>query len=294
MPKWKVGEKKTATIMQHETEYKYGKLIEDTITYRNVEIKVISENENEYILSVINENIALRSAVNFYEKMGEELSKYKNLELKYKINKKTGKAELINWKESQKFMDESFAQITKLIEKKVPEMASFAKLAFVPIEGIFKSKKNIESYMNGEIGYLLFPYDKKFVIGDTLKISESTQNPFNPKDSISQTTLAYLNNINDAKKVCDINTTDILDLAEFKKMMKTMIEKMAKSFGAEESSQAKTKEIDDIDFNITNLSVITFDYNKTWPLKVVKTGKVIATTPKGKTEKTVVSTIEFK
>ena len=295
LPKWKVGETKTATVTQKETEYKNGNLVKDTTDYLDVEITVLKENNEDYIIKVLYPNVALRAASSFYEKMGDELSDYKKLELQYKIDKRTGKYELINWKEAQKFIKQSFDQINALIKKKAPDAASYTKLIFGPIEDMFKSKENVESYMDSEVGCLFFPYGKKFITGDTLITKKMSANPFNPKDSIAQTTLSYLSNIDETNKVCAINTKELYDLSAFKDMIKTMMANMAKTLGATDSDKNDaSKAIDSIDFDMTNLTITTFDFSSTWPVKIVKTAKVIAATPKGKTEKIVTSTMTLK
>jgi hypothetical protein len=292
-PEWKVGDKRNVSILQHEIEYKKGKLIADDTTYIFAELAVLSEDDKNYTLKVLYENVALTAAINFYNKMGEELSGYKNLELKYTVDKQAGKAELINWKEAQQFMTTSFDKIDEVIAKKAPDAASYTKLMFAPLRQIFDSKENIESYMSDQVGYLFFPYGKKFVVADTFRVTSKCANPFNPMDSISQTTVSYLDNIDETKKICNINNSEIFDLSKFKEMMKTMMEKMMKSADGGDKNKA-AKEIDSIDFDVTNKTVITFNYNSTWPLKVVKTAKVVAGDPSGKTEKTVFVTATIK
>jgi len=294
-PKWKVGDKRTAVKEQRETEYIGGELVEDTTIYLDVTMIVLKENKDNFILQVIYENVALRAAINFYDKLGDELTDYQNLELKYRIDKQTGNADLDNWKEAQQFMNESLDQINSILEEKVPDMVGFAQLAFAPIEEMFKSKENIEAYMSGGIEYLLFPYDKTFVLGDTLSITEMCANPFNPMDSINLTTMTYLTNVDELKNTCNINSTQIFDLTGFKEMMKSMMGKMTESYGAADSTRNKAaKEIDSIELDITDLTVITFDYGTSWPIKVVQTRKVYANDPKGKREKTVLNTVTMK
>lgn len=294
-PKWKVGEKKTVTIAQHETEYKKGKLVEDTTRYLGAALNVLEESPDDYTLEILYENVALRVAIDFFERIADELKGYKNLQLKYRVNKKTGKTELINWKEAQTFINKSFDQINVLLEKKVPDVAEYAKLAFTPITEMFESKENIEAYVNSEIGFLIFPYGKKFVTGDTLRITQACTNPFSPTETIDQTTLSYLSNINESKGQCDINSSEIYDLGTFKEMMKSMMVKMSKTFGASESDRDKAaKEIDSIDFDVSNETTITFDYNSSWPVKVMRTGKVVAADPRGRSEKVVVTTVTLK
>lgn len=285
-PKWKVGDQKNVTIHQHETTFTNGKQTEDTTYIFTTEFTVLKETTDHFILKVLKENIALRNVVHFYENLDEDLKNYKNLSLEYQIDKNTGKAELINWKEAQKFMIESIDQINKLIEKKAPEMKEVTEFTLAPIYESFKNKDHIESYMRNDMDYLLFPYDKTFKIGDTLSIKNLCANPFSPKDTITQTTLAYLSKIDETTKICDFNITEIYDLTEFKNVMKAMMKKITKS--------EDTEQIDNINFDGTNIILITFDYNTTWPLKVTKYGKVIAIDPRRKTEKIITQTITLK
>lgn len=290
-PQWKVGDKKKAVSVTREVEYKKGELVEDTTYSLVTELTVTKEEKEAYLLSVRNENIALRTAVAFYEKMGEELPQYRTLELTYRFDKKTGKAELTNWKEAQRYMNQSFDQINALIKKKAPEMSSYTTMAFLPITEMFKSKENIEAYMQSEIDYLLIPYGRTFIPGDTLRELEKGANPFNPQDTIDQTTLYYLSNCQESASTCDINARVLLDLSEFKNMLKEMMKSMAKSFGVdEEAMNSKTKELDDFDMDITNHTLITFNKKTTWPVKVVRKGEVLTNDPKGKTEKTITVT----
>jgi len=291
-PRWKVGEKKEARIVQKETEYKNGELISDTTMYGVVEITVTGENKENYMLKVVQENVAMRSVINFYDKLGEELPDYQKLKLKYQVNKKTGEGELTNWKEANEYINNSFEQINALIEKKVPEMAAFTNIIFAPIKNMFKDKESIEAYMSEEIGYLIAPFGKNFVAGDTLKINDSAPNPFNPMDTVSATTLFYISENDEAQQVCTINKVDLLDMSSFVDMMKQMMTGMAKSFGVADSSmESKMNELDDIKFDIQKSEVITFDYKNSWPQKVVGTGKVTSSNPKESRVKTVVRTI---
>ncbi len=80
-------------------------------------------------------------------------------------------------------------------------------------------------------------------------------------------------------------------------MMKGMMQKMAQSFGANDSITAeKSKEMDEFEMDVENLQVITFDYETTWVTKVVGTGIVSGTDPKKgiKTKKEVITTTIIK
>jgi len=296
-PKWNKGDTKLIAITQVEKEYEDDKLISDTTIYNEASLKVINDNKDNYTLEIHFENQALRAAKELYDKLGEELKDYQDLKLIYSVNKETTKSELLNWKESQKFMYESFEQITKVLEEKSPDVAPFVDMLFMPLKEIFKSKENVEEYMEINIGYILTPFNKNFKIRETIKETETQENPFNPMQEISAITLLTLESVNEKSKTCTINKEVELDLSEFIEMMKGMMQNMAKSFGANDSiATAKSKEMDEFEIDITNLQIITFDYESTWVTKVVGTGTVTGTDPKKgiKTKKEVITTSILK
>lgn len=280
-PQWKKGDVKKITIEQIERKYEDDKLLSDTIIYNEARIEVLKDNKDSYTLEILMENQALRAAIEFYDKLGEELIEYKDLKLIYSVNKETTEFELLNWEEAQKFMNESFGQITSILEEKAPDMASFVGFVFMPLEEMFKSKENIEAYMEDDIGYIVTPFNKDFKLGEVITTTETGENPFNPMQEVSATTHLTLEKVDKGSKTCTINKEVELDLSEFIEMIKSMMQKMAESFGANDSITAeKSKEMDEFEMDIENLQVISFDYETTWVTKVVGNGVVSGTDPK--------------
>jgi len=296
-PQWTTGDIKQISITQNEREYEDDELISDTTIYNDARIKVLKENKDDYTIEILYENQALRAAQEFYDKLNEELKDYKDLKLKYSVNKKTAESELLNWKDAQKFMNNSFDQISTVLDEKAPDVAPFIGMVFMPLKEIFKSKENIEAYMEENIGYILTPFNKNFKVGETITSTETGKNPFNPMQELSATTLLTLESVNKESKTCTINQEVELDLSEFIEMMKGMMQKMSQAFGANDSITAeKSKEMDEFEMDIENLQVITFDYETTWVTKVVGTGIVSGTDPKKgiKTRKEVITTTLIK
>lgn len=296
-PQWNKGDVKEVTVSQVEKEFEDGKLISDTVTYNEARIEVLKVTETDYTLEILLENQALRSAIEFYDKLGEELKDYKDLRLIYNVNKHTAESELQNWEDAQVFMNNSFEQITAVLENKAPEVAPYMGMIFMPIKEVFKSKENIEAYMADNIGYILTPFNKNFKIGQTITTTETSENPFNPMQEISATTLLTLESVDTKLKTCTINQEVELDLTEFIEMMKGMMENMSQSLGANDSIAAKkSKEIDEFEMDIENLQVLTFDYETTWVTKVVGTGIISGTDPKKgiKKRKEVITTTDIK
>lgn len=279
-PAWKVGEKKVLSWVSHEKEYEQGVLIKDTTEFFEAALHVVQDTKDEYVIKLFYENIVLRSAKEFYDKFDEEIQGYKTLELEFKVNKLNGKVELMNWKKAQSFMQESFKKMNELLKKKVPEAAPFAELALMPVMEIFESKGNIEDYFKEQIGFLFFPFGKKFVTGDTLKTVEFEQNPFNPTDSVETTSFSYLSNINKGLKTCSINTRVERDMSDFVKMMKEMMKRMYSSLNMPDSIMEKTNaDIDQVKFEIKLSEVILYKYSTGWPLEVTRFGEVLMVDP---------------
>lgn len=296
-PQWKQGDVKAITIAQVERNYEDDKLISDTTIYNDARIEVLKDNKDSYTLEILMENQALRAAKEFYDKLGDDLLDYRDLKLIYSVNKVTAELELQNWEDAQKFMNNSFDQISSVLENKAPEVAPFIGMVFMPLKEIFKSRENIEAYMKDNIGYILTPFNKAFEVGQTITTTETGDNPFNPMQEISVTTLLTLESINQEENTCTINQKVELDLSEFIEMMKGMMQKMSESFGANDSITAeKSKEMDEFEMDIENLQVITFDYKTTWVTKVVGKGIVSGTDPKDgtKTKKEIITTTTIK
>lgn len=296
-PLWKKGDVKQITIVQVEREYEDNELISDTTIYDDARIKVLKDNKDSYTLEIHLGNQALNAVIGFYDKIGEELAEYKYLKLIYSVNKETAESELLNWEEAHEFMNNSFDQIASFLKVEAPDVAPLIAMAFIPMKQSFKSKEAIEGYMETNIGYILTPFNKNFKLGESIAKTESQENPFNPRQEISATTLLTLASVDRKNQTCLINQEVELDLSEFIEMMKGMMQKMAASFGASDSMAAeKSKEMDEFEMDIENLQAITFNSSTSWVTKVVSTGIVTGTDPRNgmKTKKEVIRTTLVK
>ena len=293
-PTWKVGDKKHVQISFDEKEYLNDSLISDTLYFNEADIKVISETKSHYKLSVKFENQIWKTAALFYDKLGEDLPEYRNLDLRYKIDKKTGEATLLNWKEAKSFIDNGFKQMEKLIQKKdtTGVGVDILDLAFGPVKSMLKDKEGVEGYMMSNVDYFISVYNHDFELGKRITTVDSTENPFNPRETISQKTSYTLKSIN-KKKHFLIEEEVELDLTQFMSMMKEMMKSMGKSFGASDSSLTeKEKELEDFSMDMENKTNVYYNKKSGWVEKVIRTGAVVANDPvkKSRTKKGVVVT----
>ena len=293
-PKWKKGDQKNISVARTEKEFRNDIIVSDTTIYSEASIHVLKEDKENYTIEIIYENVALKAAIEFYDKLGEELKSYQNLKLIYQINKETAEYDLINSKEVKKFMDQSFDAITEILEEKVPDIAPLTGLFLKPVIDLFDSKENIEAYMESEIGYLLTPFNKNFQLGESISITETAENPFDPSHEVSSTVNLKLESVE--KDIAIIQQEVVLDLSEFKEMIKKLMTEMNKSFEGNDSiMEVKKKELDDFDMNMINEQDITFDMNSTWVTKVFTTTAVTSADPKkGMRKKEIVSVVTIE
>ena len=294
-PLWKKGEQKKISITQVEEEFEDGELISSETTYNDASIKVVKDNKDTYTLEILMENQALKAAIELYDKLGDELTDGKDLKLLYSVNKETAEAELLNWKEAQKFMHNSIDQITAILDEKVPDIAPFMGMVFLPIKEIYKSKENIEASMEENIGFILTPFNKDFKLGEPISTTEVGDNPFNPMSEMSFTTNLTLKSVDEANKICTLQQEIEFDLSAFNQMIKDMMLKMTEAFGVDDSARAKQKkDLEDFKMDIETKEVLSFNYQSTWVNKVVNTYTISGKDPKSglETRKEVKTTVE--
>ena len=297
LPKWKVGETKIVNTTEYRKEYKNGNLIKDTIEQQQYKIKVKRDDASNYYIVASFKNIALKSAVNAYAKFGEDvrIKDYKNLNLEYKVSKTTGKMELQNWEDARDFMNKSFDLITELMEEKSPEMSEAFKMSITPLKNMFSSKETTEEYVKEWISFIEIPYNKNFVLGDTLITYDSAENPMNPGQIITTQTNLMLSKVNLPNNSVKIEHSIVFDMTEFMEMMKEMMRGMAEAFAAaavdtedvsEEEMEAKEnarkdkmKELDDMVMEMDNEQYITYNTSTTWVTSIVSLNTVNAETP---------------
>lgn len=287
-PKWKVGETKTVS-----TTFTKKKFLKDSLTSQETEneayhLKVLGETDTHYTIVLKYENVVLEALKPMYDKLDKELEAYKELSFEYKIDKKTAEYELVNWQESNSFIEHSFNKVMEVFSKKTDEDTTFIKNMLKPYLELFKDKKSMADYLSSDILDLLIPYNNELVLHKTKVVSDSAANPFNPKQIISATTKTTLRSVDKQKSVCSIDVEFIPDLTAYKKMIQTMMLKFAEMAKvSDESKDKKIKEIEEIDINISQKQIYTFNYATSWLQKIEKTNIVFGTDPKKGKSKTI-------
>jgi hypothetical protein len=263
-PNWKVGEKKYISIVEEKIAYESDSLKTNETNTIEGEITVTRADNLSYFLTIKYENVVLQSFQKLYDKLGEELPAFKTIELQYKVNKQTGKSDMVNWKEANDYVQKSFVEVSKIINNKMPETAGMLDIVFAPIKDLFKSKESAEGFFGKELGCVLSPFGRKYSTVDTLVTQERTKNPFG-QDSLSATTRSILSNVNDANGTCDIISSTEMDMSQLVQMIKSMMTKMMKGMeGKDDEAKEALAELDKIKMEMVNSEVLSFNFRTSW------------------------------
>lgn len=303
-PDWKVGTKKTVVAKNTSKKFKNGELVEEEENEIDYEIEVI-ENKKDYTrVNVHYENIVLLSAFQFHEALGQEIENAQDLELIYKINKSTGEYTLENWQEVQQFVNDNMQLVENVVEEKFPDLKLVLGLAFSTIKMSFQEQASIQEYFDTEVGFLFVPFGKDFKTGETITTTKIDQNPFQPGSQLSTDTHYRLKSIDKKAKSCVIEQEVVMNLEEFKAMMKSLavqfVKGMMEQMAPDSVDTEKMKEIEELEnfefeMDVTNKTTYQFDTKSAWITSAESNSRVVTTEPDGgKTEKTEVSIVTVK
>jgi len=253
---WKVGDVKSVTITENIKKYQNKKFDSDSLVAHCNKIMVSNENDSTYFIHYQIENYLINLGTSFYTNLGSELSDNdKYIELKYRINKATLKTELLNPTESDSAIHIGLKRIIHILEERVPTKAQTAKSQ---LNKCYADNKDLEIQTLLLFPDLLHPYNKSFVVGDTLITSDSLFNPIKfPKfgGAILKTTIPAFEK---SDNPVQIHVKRIYDFEHMKSMLMEGLKKT-------KTKPQKEKDLGDmlIESMASMLSLVHFEYTDT-------------------------------
>lgn len=279
LPDWKKGDARTYDIHTEKKEFMNDSLTEQQEEHRELKVSVAATDVNAITLKVLYDDVIWKLAEPLLMMVGAE-AKAKRMELIYNVSRRTGEAQLVNWKEAKKFMDASFKEVKTAVKEHDKDLGSMMAVLFAPIEKVLESKENLEAYMKEDVGFLFVPFNRAFILGDTISDTSSTPNPFDPSQQISSTEHFVLRSLDEETGKAEIVHIIDVDFSQIMEMLKSMMRQMAKSFGADEATtEKKMKEADEINMEAVIQRVHEFDRNSSWVERSVGTAVIIGNDP---------------
>lgn len=260
-PLLKVGDRKQVTITDYSKEYKRDEWQEEEPEERTYRFDVTMEDAEGYTITIydVNPVVALGRKLGdttLTESVGEIESK-----IIYRLNKKNGSTELLNWGEIQGNTNQLFAKLDSAFSKTDDEENSsgaFMKMILDPMKSIYESEESITEAMNKDYGIIFSHYGKKYSTTDTLIEENNEQNPFKQGAQLTGISKSILKNEGAESKtvLTRMTTYDMAEFVEgFKKMMLEMIEKM----GGSDKKKKELEEVGTMKFDFMTVEEITID-----------------------------------
>lgn len=291
---WAVGEKKLISISKNAKEFKDGKLTRDTSALVINMITIISTNDSAYFVDYRMENDLVKYGSLLYKDLKTEFTNDSTIVLKFCVNKTTLKASLLNLDKANSIIDDSYNQITKILESKVPDKMLKSKGIFDLLHQELKDFK-FESCELFPI--LLYSYNKKFEIGDTLITVDSLSNPFNLQNFCGAKIKTYISK--KSGKTIDIAVDKTYDFASYKLMIKELSAKMVGATplvlkGTEQLTGLMSSMLNSVNFEATESMVISRRFDSSWPLKITQHSTMNVIDANSESSAMINTIIEFK
>ena len=301
IPKWTVGMERMAEVSEEIIIRENEVQTVDSTSEYSFRIHVASETDEFYIVHLEYKNVIYETAYQVFGDTVGSADEYNKLTLKYGVNKTTGSAKLMNWSQIKKRINITSEEIQDRVNKANPDRLVHCKMILTPVESIFLNEKSITSHMSDEVGFILFPFNKTYITGDTLMDVETIPNPFNPMGSLKQTTVSYLVDVKMSKQTCEIEAKEIVDLKQFEEMMRSMLKSMVDRLSgyAQSSDSVKkeaVKQIDEINlkYDIKSTRRINFDFKSYFPTQITTTKNIKVINQQESREVDSIVTITFK
>lgn len=305
VPNWNVGDQRRLHYTEKTYEMENDTVRIDTQEEWDASLKVTKSTSAAFIVELVYKDATMRKLEDFHNKLGSAPN-YKDLVLRYKVDKKTGETELENWQEAQQFVQGEFELISKAVGEEDTEAGAAVEAIFSPLTSLLDDEASVKSYFNDELGFLTSVYGHDLMQRDTLRIVEKGENPLQPGDSLTTTTLMTISSHDLAKQRMVVRTEVLFDMSKFVDMMKGMMVKMIEAFAqADAKSKGKEKEVaeakkkmqeamDGMEMSVKNQTLTTINTLTSWPVKVVTTARITAKEPRKTSLRTVTRTVDVR
>lgn len=308
VPNWNVGDTRRLHYTEKTYEMENDTVRIDTQEEWDASLKVTKSTSAAFIVELVYKDAAMRKLEDFHNKIGSAPN-YKDLVLRYKVDKKTGLTELENWKEAQQFVQNQFELVSSAVGEEDAEGGALLATLFGPFTSMLEDEATAKAYFKDELGFLTSVYGKDLMQRDTLRTVEKAENPLQPGDTLTSTTLMTISSHDLAKQRMVIRTEVIYDMSQFIAMMKTMMAKLIDALAkvaeseskkkGDQAAAAKTKKemqdaFDNMEFAVKNQTLTTVNTLTSWPVKVVSTGRVTAKEARKTLLRTVTRTVDVR
>jgi len=225
-PDWKIGETKQLICTIHAIQYQNNRLMKDTTLISHDSLTIKSQDDSAYFVNYKMENALINTGEVFCKSLGTELKDIEYIDVNCRIDKSTLAVMLLNSDEAETTLLTTYDRIMKIIRDKVPDQASKADKE---LKSAMELQKSQGFGIEDMLFHLLFPYNKQYVEGDTLRTIDAMANPLMAQQKNLVPTISYVSDVDKRKKTVTISVKRSLSSNTLKPILKGMTDSLTES-----------------------------------------------------------------
>jgi hypothetical protein len=279
MPKWKKGDLRTLYITENSRTTTNGEVAEEGNESLVAKARVADVQPERYMLNIEYRNEVLYQARRLSDKLGSDLDPWKNVLLRYTVDRSTGEMALFNWEEVRDAMHASFEQIKRSLRRNDPEVGTVVEALFGPLMEVYADKEMLVAQFSDQIEFIAFAFGKPLSMGTPLELVDRSPSPFREGDTLTSTIHVHLDGLDRDAGLATVRAEEVVDPELLKAFMADLTAQFAADLTKDsEGMILSEKEIKQHMANATmsleTEMLITVDLATTWPKRMVRTSHV--------------------
>jgi hypothetical protein len=279
MPKWKKGDLRTLYITEISRTTTDGEVAEERNESLVAKARVADVQSERYMLNIEYRNEVLYQARRLSDNLGSDLDPWKNVLLRYTVDRSTGEMALFNWEEVRDAMHASFEQIKRSLRKNDPEVGTVVETLFGPLMEVYADKDMLIAQFSDEVEFIAFPFGKPLTMGTPLELVDRSPSLYREGDTLTSTVRIHLDGMDRDAGLATVRAEEVVDAELFKAYMTDVAAQFAGGLTKDSEGMILTeKEIKQHMANavmtMESEMMITVDLATTWPKRMVRTGNV--------------------
>ena len=275
--KWKKGDTRTLYITGTDRITDNAEVISEQQTKLNVKVRVADVRPEAYWLDVEYRNPILHQAREMSDKLGTDLDPWRNLVLRYTVDRATGDMDLFNWEEAREAMRTTLDQAKRTLRKSDPPMADALAAVLQPTLDELNTKQQVVALFQDHIEFLGRGIGKPLNTGEPLRVATRQADPFRVAgDSVDVAYVYHLDGLDKETGRATLRVEEITDADQLKARMQEMMMLTMEAL-TDRAAKADLKErMAGMELAIEREETHTVDISTAWPLRMARTGQVTA------------------
>lgn len=282
-PDWRKGDSRTLYLTETSRTFENGELIAEEQDRMDARVKVFNVEPHRWLLEVDMPNVVLRSAQDLSEALGADLDPWKRLQLRFTVDRTTGRMALLNWIDVREKITQSFEQIKRTLRKQDPEVLGAVEMALAPLLELYTDSATVTDVMTGDFAFLARAIALPLSLDAPLERRDTTVNPFDPKGpKLVSVEHLHLDAYDRIAGKATVRIVEHVDAEAFKAIARSSMQRVVEAMGTDKATRARAmtevdKAINAMTMDVQAEETHELDTTKGWPVRVTRTGRALIT-----------------